>query len=127
MKLNTVFIAAASLLGLAAAAVKPNEASISSVQDDKVKAEVTIDNSVPVSARKPDQCYLNCHLPWKQCVQECTSPNTSFCEHKCNCELFSDPKQLCRVRSKLLDTLPMSHCADSKSRLCRGAGQLPCL
>jgi hypothetical protein len=103
MKLNTIFIAAASLLALAAAAVNnPNEASVSALNDDKIKTEATIDIPVSISARKPDQCHLNCHLPWKKCVRECTSPNTNFCEHKCNCELFSDPKQLCRIRSKLL-------------------------
>jgi hypothetical protein len=99
MKLKSILLAAAGLLALAGAVdspVSPQEV-VKGVATTP-SATIAAGEDISVDARYPTPCQLNCDLPWKKCVKECGGG--SSCEHQCSCELFSNPKEVCRLRSE---------------------------
>lgn len=100
MQIKTILLAATSLLALAGATASDPHT------DTKIGASAPDVFDVEANAlltRAPDQCFVMCHAPWLKCSRDCGG--TDQCNDKCACELFSDPKQMCRVRRKLL-TIP---------------------
>ena len=117
MKLKAILFAAASFLVLVNAAANVATLSPQPTEDmaiiapaHVVEASSSLKHIASLSARNlSDSCKLNCNISWNKCVRDCDGG--SFCEHKCNCILFSDPKQLCRLRGEFsASTLRVSEC-----------------
>jgi hypothetical protein len=62
--------------------------------DSKRSFTADIPAEVENPSTQPYYCHRACTIPWENCVAACGGG--SFCEVKCNCELFKDPNSLCR-------------------------------
>tara|TARA_R110002003_G_scaffold463_2_gene20033 strand:- start:6336 stop:6692 length:357 start_codon:yes stop_codon:yes gene_type:complete len=105
MKFTVALLAAARIVALVNATADAHDDPSLSMPDVRaVNMANTVTNTFPTvdpafkELRAPDPCKVNCHAPWVKCVRDCGGG--SFCEHICNCTLFSNPKQLCRVRGE---------------------------
>ncbi|KAF2023390.1 hypothetical protein EK21DRAFT_94952 [Setomelanomma holmii] len=100
MQSKFFLLVATSLVALISATATGHDgASLSLTNADVVNPAIDVrevQGDVVTASAPPDQCELNCHLAWRKCVRDCGGG--SFCEHKCSYTLFSNPKQLCRVR-----------------------------
>lgn len=106
MKFKAAFLAAASLLVLVHATASLHDSASSAIEGthgvDVASAfanTIRTEDPVAVFERAADPCKVNCHAPWVKCVRDCGGGE--HCEQVCNCVLFSNPKQLCRVRGKI--------------------------
>jgi hypothetical protein len=99
MKFKFLILAAAGLLALVCAAdphISPHYATRGAITTPR--AGTTATGDISINNRDLDPCKLNCDLPWKKCVKDCGGGGS--CEHQCNCELFSNSNELCRLRSE---------------------------
>jgi hypothetical protein len=101
MRLKAIFLAAASLLALAGATANLNSPTTRELDqngDAKLTSDVSNVEVDSIVTERADFCSANCHAPWLKCVEACGG--TQFCKDKCNCQLFSKERTLCRTRSK---------------------------
>jgi hypothetical protein len=99
MKLKSILFAATGLLVLAGAGDSPvSSHEVAKGVATTPSATLAAGEDIFIDARYPTPCQLNCEFPWKKCVTECGGG--SSCEHQCSCELFSNPKEVCRLRSE---------------------------
>jgi hypothetical protein len=105
MKFIVALLAAARLVALVNATADAHDDASRSMPDVRaVNMANTVSITIPTvdpafkELRAPDPCEVNCHAPWVKCVRNCGGG--SSCEHKCNCIMFSNPRQTCRLQGE---------------------------
>lgn len=109
MRFKSILLAATGLLAVAGATSnvqgRRNEALLQREVEIAASEHVApgrIAHELEDPSYRRRTCTAKCYNPCDACVKKCGGTNE--CQSKCECELFRDPKSLCRKKRKSYTT-----------------------